>query len=72
MDQLSAGLMQILVPAVTAAVGILLTWGLAELRKYIKQKTTSEAATQAFDTVSLVEEKIALKRMNVSTTQPPP
>ncbi len=60
MDQLYSELMQIIVPAVTTVVGLLVAWGLAELRKYIKTKTTNEASIQAFDTVSdLIQSTVA-------------
>jgi hypothetical protein len=52
MEDLSAQLMAIFVPAIVAVAGILVTWGLAELRKLIKTKTDNAAAVQAFDTVA--------------------
>lgn len=52
MEDLTAQLMAIIVPAIVTIVGILVTWGLAELRKLIKTKTDNAAAVQAFDVVS--------------------
>lgn len=52
MEELTAQLMTIFVPAITTIAGILVTWGLAELRKLIKTKTDNAAATQAFDVVA--------------------
>ena len=52
MEDLYSQLVAIFVPAITTIVGILVAWGLAELRKLIKTKTDNAAAVQAFDTVA--------------------
>ena len=52
MEDLFSQLLAIFVPAITTIVGILVAWGLAELRKLIKTKTDNAAAVQAFDTVA--------------------
>lgn len=68
MEKLSAEIMAILVPAITTVIGILVTWGLAELRKYIKTKTDNEAAVQAFDTLSgLVKDSVTALNQTTRT-----
>lgn len=68
MEDLTAQLMTIFVPAITTIAGILVTWGLAELRKLIKTKTDNAAAVQAFDTVAdLVQ--TAVVSVNQTTRQ---
>lgn len=52
MDELASQLTAIFVPAITTVVGIMVAWGLAELRKYIAAKSKNEAAIRSFDTVA--------------------
>ncbi len=39
-------------PAIATALGIVITWGLTQLRRMLKSKTDSETATQAFDVIA--------------------
>jgi hypothetical protein len=52
MQDLSSQIMSIIVPALTTAVGLLVTWGLAKLRGYLKAKGMSQSANFAYDSVS--------------------
>ncbi len=39
-------------PAIATALGIVITWGLTQLRRMLKSKTDSETATQAFEVIA--------------------
>lgn len=54
MEEFVREVMEIVAPALTTVVGLLVAWGLAELRKFLKTKTDNETVTQAFDQLSNV------------------
>ena len=45
-------ILQVLAPIIISIVGILASWGLAELSKYIRSKTRNENALSALDDIS--------------------
>lgn len=51
MEQLQTEIMAILIPAVTTAIGIVLTWGLAELKRFIASRTKNENIRHALESV---------------------
>lgn len=51
---LSQELMQIIIPAATAAVSILTSFLLAYLSKYLRSKTQNETILHAFDSASII------------------
>ena len=48
MEELISQIMAIVGPTLITAIGIFVTWGLNELRKFVKNKTNNETVDLAF------------------------
>jgi len=48
MDNIINQIMSIVIPSLITAIGILLTWGLNELRRFVKNRTDSDQVDVAF------------------------
>jgi len=51
MDGITEQLMAVIVPALVSVIGLLMSWGLAELTRFIRTKTKSQAVSSAMEQV---------------------
>ena len=61
MDDIISQIMAIVGPSLITAIGIIATWGLNELRKWVKTKTDSETVDAAFNSFGKITQTAVLR-----------
>jgi hypothetical protein len=61
MEDIISQIMAIVGPALITAIGIIVTWGLNELRRWVKSKTDSEAINAAFNSFGKITTSAVLR-----------
>jgi hypothetical protein len=61
MEAIIAEIMAIIGPAIVTAIGIIVTWGLNELRRWIKSKTNSEIVNVAFNSLNNISKSAVVR-----------
>lgn len=61
MEAIIAQIMAIVGPALITAIGIIVTWGLNELRRWVKEHTNNKAVDTAFNSFGKITQSAVLR-----------
>jgi hypothetical protein len=60
LETIIAQIMAVVGPAIITAIGVIITWGLNELRKWLKGKTDSDTVDVAFKSLSKITQSAVI------------